>query len=252
MVRALAIGLGLLGVARAAPVGFQPGEGMTFTLSVGPIEAGRARMSVGLPEPIDGRRLAAVHGEAHSASWLQLLARLDDDYKVTFDADALQPRKVVSVETGVRVRRIESAFDGARLDLEYNAPSTRVHQSRRLPGPARDPMCTLFALRAAALADGDAFDLLVLDGPALYRASAKVAGRESLARDGGAVRAIRVDIEAVRIRDDGARDAQVAARHISVWFSDDDLRLPYRISGDTDLGTAHIELTSYAPPPLAR
>ncbi len=66
------------------------------------------------------------------------------------------------------------------------------------------------------------------------------------------MRAIRVDIEAVRIRDDGARDAQVAARHISVWFSDDDLRLPYRISGDTDLGTAHIELTSYAPPPLAR
>src|SRR5262245_33049212 len=110
MTRAAALPFLLLGLAHAAPTGFQPGEGMTFSLAVGPIEAGRARMSVGMPARIDGRRLAAVHGEAHSASWMALLAKLDDDYKVTFDVDALTPRKVTSVETGLRVRTIESAL----------------------------------------------------------------------------------------------------------------------------------------------
>ncbi len=250
--RALAvvpIALGLVGgAARAAPAGFQPGEGLTFSLSVGPIPAGRARMSVGQPVAQKGRRVAAAHGEAHSADWLRLIARLDDDYKVVFDADALLPRTVSSVETGVRERNIETAYDGQRLVIDFTAPKQRAHQARLLPGLARDPMMTLFALRAAPLRDGDVIVALVLDGPALYRATCRVKGRQALERSDGKAAAIRVDVEALRV-DDRNRPSGLPARHITIWLSDDDRRIPYRVSGDTDLGTANVELTSYVAPP---
>ncbi len=237
--------------AAATPGGFQPGEGLTFSLTVGPVPAGRARMSVGRPERLHGRRLAAVHGEAHSAEWLRLLARLDDDYRLVFDADALLPQTVSSVETGLRERTIESRFEGARIALDVVAPREQLHQRRILPGVARDPLTALFALRAAPLRDGDVMRPLVLDGPALYRAMMRVHGREALATGGGPVTCVRIDVEATRIFDSG-RPVGQRPRHITIWLSDDDRRVPYRISGDTDLGTARIDLTSYGAPAPGR
>lgn len=240
--------IGLLALATApvaaAPAGFQPGEGLTFTLSVGPIPAGKARMSVGAPLRQQGRLVAAVHGEAHSADWMRLLARLDDDYKVVFDAEALLPRQVHSVETGVRDRAIHSTLDGPQLSLDFAAPKEAYHLARTLPGNALDPVTALFTMRAARLGDGEVVELLVIDGFALYRAAATVVGREQIERDGGPAAAIHLEIEAKRIDDQNRWDKK-PPRHISLWLSDDDRRIPYRLAGDTDLGRANVELTSY-------
>jgi hypothetical protein len=71
------------------------------------------------------------------------------------------------------------------------------------------------------------------------------------------VRTVRVAIEAQRTDDGGRADPrQPQPRHITMWLSDDALRVPYRIEGDTDLGRARVELTGYVPgevaPALAR
>lgn len=244
----LALGLAVSNeAARANPAGFQPGEGFTFTLAVGPVPAGKARLSVGWPTRVDGRHLAVVHGEAHSADWMRFIARLDDDYKVVFDADALTPKTVASHETGIRERSVETVFDGARFTIDFRAAKGGQHQNRVLTDVPRDPMTALFWLRGARLRDGDVLRGLVLDGPAVYRSTTRVIGRERLIRDQGPVDAIRLAIEAVRIDDRGRSVAQ-APRHITLWLSDDDRRLPWRISGDTDLGTAEVVLTSYRGP----
>lgn len=233
--------------AEAAPAGFQAGERMTFSLSVGPIPAGRARLSVGLPVRKNGRRLVAVQGDAHSAEWLSFIARLDDDYQVILDADALTPTRVQIVETGVRERRITTDLDGARMALDFVSPKDQHKERRLLPGAPRDPMAALFALRAAPLRAGEVIELLVLDGPALYRAIARVVVRERITREEGPAAAIRIAITAQRI-DDRAKPANLPQRHITIWLSDDDRRLPYRVEGDTDLGRASVELTSYSGP----
>jgi hypothetical protein len=231
--------------ARAEAAGFVPGEGLTFALTVGPIEAGRARMSVGAPVRKGGRTLASMQGEAHSAAWLRLLVRLDDEYKVVFDTDALLPTRVMSVETGLRERRIVNKIDGAKMAIDFAAPGETYTAARKLPGMVRDPMTALFALRAARLADGDVVPLLVLDGPALYRSTARVAGRERILAVGEEVQAIRIEIVAVRIDYAGTPVPNWWERRITAWLSDDERRIPYRISGDTDLGRASVELTSY-------
>jgi hypothetical protein len=246
--------LGVLwcGLARAEPSGpmpgYVPGEAFTYKFSIGVIDAGRARMSVGYPASIDGRRVLAVAGDAHSASWFAVIAKLDDQYKVILDAEKLFALKVASAETGIRTRAIQSELDGRMLDIAISAPLRNEKFHRRLPGPPRDPVGSLFALRAARLADGDVVELLALDGAALYRGSIAVAGREELTlASGKTVRAIRLDALAQRI-DDGGHPARVPIRAFRIFLSDDDARIPWRISGETDLGEARLELTSYVPP----
>ena len=252
--RALAALLSLVSLAdaRAEPPGILPGyvagEAFTYKFSIGVIDAGRARMSVGYPIAIDGRRVLAVAGDAHSASWFAVIAKLDDHYKVILDADKLLALKVASVETGIRTRAIKSEMDGRVLDIALTAPLRNEKYHRVLPAPPRDPVASLFALRAARLADGDVLELLALDGAALYRGRIRVVGREELTRaQGGPVRVIRLDAMAQRI-DDVGHIAPFPARAFHIYLSDDAARIPYRISGDTDLGEARLELTSYIPP----
>src|SRR5581483_746092 len=218
-------------------------------------ESGRARMSVGLPTTRAGKRLVAVHGQAETAKWLQLMVRLDDDYRLIYDAATLLPVEVVSVERGVRERRIASKVDGRRADIDVQAKRDAGRARRTLPNVVRDPLSALFALRAAPLADGARLGLDVLDGAALWRVRLEVHRGEKvrLERNGDDARsrvAIRVDGELRRI-DDLGRELGGAPRHLQVWLSDDAERLLLLVEGDTDLGRASLELTSYTPPPGA-
>src|SRR5438105_2926695 len=78
--------------------GVRPGEAFTFRFSVGPVESGRARMSVGDMMERDGRKLLAVHGQAETSKWLKAMVKLDDDYKLVLDSHTLLPVEIESVE----------------------------------------------------------------------------------------------------------------------------------------------------------
>src|SRR5690348_8438913 len=122
-VRAICLATGLLHLPDARALekrapgvsgGCRPGEAATFKFSVGPVESGRARMSVGRPTRKDGRTVVAVHGQAETSPWLQLLVRLNDDYQLVLDATTLLPIEVREVERGMRERRIDAQLDGRR------------------------------------------------------------------------------------------------------------------------------------------
>ena len=236
------------------PYGAQHGEAFTFKFSVGPVESGRARMAVGRPTTKNGRRVVAVHGQAETAAWLKLLVKLDDDYQLLYDADSLLPVEVVSVERGLRERKITSKIDGRRANVELVATKNGGRASRYLPSAVRDPLSELFALRAAPLTDGEHLEHDILDGPALWRVRLEVkrGERVRLESDGDGAKshgAIRIDGELRRIDDLGRDVAGQAKRHVTAWLSDDRTRVLLRLEADTDLGRCALELTSYAPPP---
>jgi hypothetical protein len=249
----------LISAVSSAPLGMRAGEAFTFRFSVGPIESGRARLSVGAPaRDRDGRRLVAVQGQAESAPWLRLFAPLDDRYRVILDADALTPREIVSEEHGVRERTTTTTLDGAARAMTFHqetrakgvaAPQIR-DERRRFGGPVRDPLAGLFALRAAPLVDGERIEQLLLDGPILWRATLEVkrGARLRLESDGDGAqsrRAIRIDGVLARA-DDGGRVIGRPERRFTIYLSDDDARLLLRLEADTDLGRCALELTSYS------
>jgi len=237
--------------AAAAHSGALPGEAFTFKFSVGPIESGRARMSVGLPVEKDGRRLVAVHGQAETLPWLQIVARMNDDYKLVLDAGTLVPVEVSTVERGVRERRIDTKMAaGAHpsdriVDVSLKSAKESGHARRSVPGVVRDPLSALFAVRAALLRDGDALSFLVLDGIVLWRSRIEVhRERLRLENDEHSRKAIRLDGTNLRV-DDAGKPTGLPARRYTVWLSDDAERVLLRMEAEIDLGKAVIELTSY-------
>ncbi len=233
----------------AERIGVVPGEAFTFKFSVGPIESGRARMSIGEPIERDGQRLLAVHGQAQTAKWLQLVVKLDDDYKLVLDAHTLLPVQVESVEHGLRERRIASTLHGRSANVEVSDPKTAQRSGgtrRTLPEAVRDPLTALFALRALRLGDGERLVFDVLDGAALWRVRARVRRGERVridadGEDARSRRDIRVDGDLERIFDDGRAQPGVTARHVRLWLSDDERRVLLKLEGDTDFGVCSLE-----------
>jgi hypothetical protein len=249
IMRPLALWLLLAAPASAAAhSGALPGEAFTFKFSVGPIESGRARMSVGLPVEKDGRRLLAVHGQAETLPWLALVARMNDDYKLVVDAGTLIPVEVTTVERGIRERRFDTGVhaSGRLVDLSFKSPKDNNHARRSVPDVVRDPLSALFAVRAAGLRDGDALTFLVIDGMALWRSHIDV--KRQILRteeDPHGKKAIRLDGTNLRI-DDAGKPTGLPARRYTCWLSDDADRVLLRMEAEIDLGKAVIELTSYS------
>jgi hypothetical protein len=249
--RAFCLATGLLRVPDTAAAGLQPGEAATFKFSVGPVESGRARMSVGKPTRKDGRTVVAVHGQAETAPWLQLLVRLNDDYQLVLDAATLLPLQVLSVERGLRERRIDAQLDGRVADFTVEGSREAGRHHRVLPTVTRDPLAQLFALRAAPLRDGDRLEQDVLDGTALWHAQMSVHRGERVHLDidgerAAARPAIRIDGTLTKINDTGRPMGQ-PQRHLTAWLSDDQTRILLRLEADTDLGRCSLELTRYFP-----
>jgi uncharacterized protein DUF3108 len=237
--------------AFATHPGARAGEAFTFKFSVGPVEGGRARMSIGKAVAQRGRRLVAVHGQAETTAFVKVLMRMDDDYKLVFDAGNLLPVSVSETERGVRERRIRSTMDGRTADVDFWAPDRQMKVRHNLPRHARDPLSGLFALRALPLPDKQKLEVDILDGNALWRVALAVHRGEHVVLDGGARSAIRVDGVARRIEDDGRPRAGMESRGITLWISDDADRVLLRLEADTDLGRCALELTSYVPPARA-
>ncbi|MDB4965724.1 MAG: hypothetical protein JWN44_1413 [Myxococcales bacterium] len=231
--------------------GARPGEAFTFKFSIGPVEGGRARMSIGKTMSRGNRRLVAVHGQAETTSIIKLVARMDDDYRLVVDTGNLLPVSVSETERGVRERRIKSTMSGRTADVDFWAPNKQSKGRHTLTRLARDPLSAFFALRALPLESGHKMSLDILDGNALWRVALDVKRGESLrVGDGGAARrAIRVDGVARRIEDSGQPRAGQGARGITIWLSDDADRVLLRLEADTDMGRCALELTSYDAPP---
>jgi hypothetical protein len=255
----LLIPLVLASSALAAPAsggahpGARPGEAFTFKFSVGPVEGGRARMSVGKPVAERGKRVVWAHGQAETTAFIKLLARVQDDYTVAVDTGNLLPLTVRETERGLRERKISSVVDGRTADVDYWSPEKQHKGRRHLPRIVRDPLSGYFALRALGLDDGQKIGLDVLDGAALWRVALTVKRGEKVRVDsdgaGAAARAaIRIDGVATRI-DDGGRPRGTPPRSMTIYLSDDADRVLLRLEADTELGRCALELTSYQPAP---
>jgi hypothetical protein len=246
----LVVGLLAAAPAAAAHPGARPGEAFTFKFSLGPIEGGRARMSIGPVVARRGRRVVAVHGQAETTAFIKLLARMDDDYTLVVDTGNLLPVSVAETERGVRQRRISTAhLDGRTADVDFWSPEKQRKARHVMSRIARDPLSGFFALRALPLDDHSRIDLDILDGNALWRVALTVhRGAEvRLGEDRAARAAIRIDGVAHRIDDAGRPRPAGGARTLTMWLGDDADRALLRLEADTDLGRCALELTSYLP-----
>lgn len=223
------------------------GEAFTFTLRfLGSFDAGRARMAVSPPVASPTGPIINVVAEAEATGFAKALTGLHEDYRLVLDATTLLPRRMHLVESGTRNRTATIDVTDRRIDIHVLQPPLEKRWAGVLPSQPLEPLAVLLLLRAARLHNGDKLELIVMDGTAFYQGTMEVAGRQELTTAIGNRPAIKILCRGERISENGVKLGR-PPRSAMMWVSDDTARLPLRVEGETELGTAEFALTGYEP-----
>ena len=221
------------------------GEAYTFGLRfLGSVDAGRARLSISPPSPRDAEPVVRIEAEAEALGLAKAITGLHEHYQLVLSAQTLLPRTIVLHETGWRVRKANISIEGNNVHFAVERPSGRQNYSVLVPQKPLEPLSVLLLLRALKLAQGDQIDLVLLDGSSFYEGTMQVVGKEEVTTPIGRHAAIKIACRGERITVGGKKLGK-PPRFGIVWVSDDSIRLPLRIEGETELGRAEFVLTSF-------
>jgi hypothetical protein len=231
---------------------FVPGEAMTFEVTFRGIEGGRARVAVGAPTLVDGRRVLALRASAESAGLVATFKEMRDDLTTWIDADSALPLRTESdaniTGKAVQVKAVFAA-DRASAELEITrGEKTRTVKRVLPPAEVYDPLGALLVMRGLDAPDGARAVFYTLGGQRLWRTELTVAGREELRGPLGRFACVRLEGVSTRLATNLKDDTRKPPRRFSVWISDDARRLPLRITAHTELGDVNVIATSYEAP----
>ena len=228
-----------------------PGEVMRFELSLHNIVGGEAILAVGQPGKVEGRDVIVVRSQSKSAGVAALFKEVSDDVTTWVDLVSGKPTQLVAdVKFGAKEALIETSFSGrrpGRFDIDY----TRRGRGKRtvmqqMPNAGTyDGHSVLGVLRAWAPPTGTQSYFYVLAGKRLWSNEVKVAGREKITTKLGHRNAIKIEGIAWRLDRRLARVKNKKSRSYTIWISDDEQRLPIRVSAQTEYGEVKVELVNH-------
>jgi hypothetical protein len=212
---------------------------------------GELRLSID-DERVDGsRRLLKVGGYGQGA--ILGLGRTEKRIDGEFDPATLNSRRWTMARTGGE----------AVTDVMEQAQAGVVTMTRQRPGQAQtnrqatfqaitlDPVGLLMRLRVAPPSAGQPAVLQLLDGQALWRVTLTLAGRESLSISEHTMAVLRIEGRADPIFYNGSDAPDRPRRTFTVWLSDDDTRIPLRLTLPIGPGEVLVELLELTRTPRA-
>ncbi len=239
-------------LAGVAPF-FVAGESMTWEVTFRGIEGGRARVAIGAPVVVDGRRVLALSAEAESSGLLAAVKEIRDDQRAWIDADTGAPvRSESEANTSGKLIKVQTVFtpDGksAALAIQIGAGAARK-MVRKLPdGGVYDPLGVLLVMRAWRAPVGARTGFYTLGGQRLWRTQLTVEGVEELRTPLGKSMTVKLTGVSTRLHASGQIDASKPPRKFTVWVTDDERRIPVKIRAHTELGDLDVTATSYDVP----
>jgi hypothetical protein len=151
----------------------------------------------------------------------------------------LQTNKVD--EQGKRLRISEAVFDGGKVVWTERDPNDPNRPPRvvtnQLSGTVQDIASAFYFLRTQPLALGQSFEMLVSDSGQIYRTPVRVTERKKMKTVLGQVWTLRVEPEIF-----GEGHLLRGKGQLSIWFTDDERRVPVKAHISNELGTLDIKL----------
>ncbi|HEX3694777.1 MAG TPA: DUF3108 domain-containing protein [Polyangia bacterium] len=229
-------------------------EEAVYRVSYGAIGSiGQLRLSIADERTEGGRRLIKVAGRGEGS--ILGLGRSEKSVDAEFDPATLGARRWTMIRTGGDdvTDTIDQPQAGVlRLARQKpGAPPSTKQVVFSAATPTMDPVGLLMRLRAAPPVVGQPVVLQILDGQALWRVTLTAVGRQTLPETDGRVATVRVDGRADPIYYDG-RDADDRPRRtFAVWLSDDDARVPLRLTMPIGIADVVIQLVEATRTPRA-
>ncbi len=234
---------------------FIGGEAMSFDVSLRGVVGARAVIAVGEPGFLDGKSVIVVRSSVASAGIVAAIRVVHDEIESWIDLETgLVVTHIADSTFGKKSSHVETVLGGGKpgvFDLEYTRKGKSLLKIRqRLPPGAHafDIHATLGVLRAWDAQEGEETNLFLLSGKQLWRSSIRMGASENVKTKLGNYPAIRVDGVAQRVNRGLVDQTKKKPRHFSVWFSDDENRLPLLVIAKTEYGELKVELTEYTRP----
>jgi hypothetical protein len=201
------------------------------------------------PTVIDGRKVYQVRVEAKTSKALDLIWKMRDTIRSTFDAKALLPsRFIFSQRENSRIINTEARFD--RSNKRWSVNRQQAGKQPRVyhfsSGNTLDPITAVYLARSTDFKVGDKLYFKVFGGRYQYLLELFVEKKEPVALESGET------VEAYRIipRVQNLTKKGYASRfsEATIWISADERRLPIKLSSKIAFGSVHLELADYKQP----
>ncbi len=216
---------------------FMEGERLLFDISFGVINAGEGEMSIPEITEINGRECYRVLFTARSVSPFSWVYRVDDRWETHIDRRGLFPwRFTLRIREGRYSRDFAVDFD------QINNVATTRKGEYDTPPYVHDIVSSFYFIRTVDFSEfepGQRITLKNFYNDSTYSLDVLFHGREVVKVRTGTFRTILIEPlikEGGLFKRDGA---------IFVWLTDDNLRVPVRVSTRIPLGSITAELKYY-------
>jgi Protein of unknown function (DUF3108) len=210
---------------------FAAGETLDYTLTWMKVTGGTARMTIGPSE--QEQNAFRITSFARSGGGLGRLVKVRDHIETTVarnDFSTLRITKDLN-ERGNKLKETTVIEDGV-------ATRKRKHiRKLPVPRPVLDPISVIYHLRTLDLTPGKVYDLTLYADLKLYDVKAKVIRREMVQTPAG-------NFNCVLIEPEMSNAGVMREERLSIWYSDDERRLPVRIRTEVKFGSVTATLRS--------
>ena len=234
-----------------------PGEHMQYRLALQGVELAVYDMAVGEPAAVGNKTAVLVQSHAKTVG-LGALVKVDDYFNSYIDVATGHPLRWTCDEyssDGKHKEKTEADLAGRTGDT---VPITfHLDDEAPKPEPQKVSMPDVWDLNAFVIAlrswegpPGTAVTIEALRSRYLWHIDAKIHGKEKLVTDlngGMELPALRFDADLYKLDRNDARDPGSDQRHLSIWVSDDDGRVPLKIVAKTDYGDIEMKIVDYQP-----
>ncbi|HEV8129996.1 MAG TPA: DUF3108 domain-containing protein [Acidobacteriota bacterium] len=241
--------------SKVSPVPFKPDEVMVYEVKwkaplffMPAVHAGFTTLRVLPPANYEGKPALHFTATAKSDGFFPRLGGIDidDSFDSIVSADDFCSLKIVKIQKeGGRKRDIVLTFDSERknthvLEKDIATMPPRVTRDETLPLPACtvDVLSVFYAARRFNLEMGKSFNMMLSDNGTTRPITITVEKREQVDTGEGKV-------PAVKLRTGSAMGLFSRGGTFSIWYSDDELRVPVRFEAKVNFGKVYGWLQSY-------
>lgn len=225
------------GKAYALPFG--PGEEVRLNVSIFSIGVGNIHIAVHR-DMVDSTPVWPIQMRAKTAGIAGAFYKVDDTMTTKFDpVTKLSVGSEFLENFGDFHNKETVRFDGESATVRRDFKGATNEQVHAVAPGSTDILAAVYALRDQPLPKGAQFRLPIFTGHKNWEMIATVAGTERINTDAGKYDAIQVRC---RTLFGGKFSTQ---GDIVVWFSNDDRRIPVKMTAPFALGTMEASLASY-------
>ena len=220
---------------RSVPnLAFQVGEQLSFEISYGLIKAGLAKMEVMSLDTLNERPIYRIRTQARSKPFFDQFFKVRDQAESLVDAAGLF---TWSYQKHLR----EGSYRRDRID-RFDPINERIYTRKdtlSAPRYTMDAMALLYYTRNIPLVVGDTLSMVNFEDGKVYPFYVQVLRKEKVKVEAGKFDCVVVE---PLVKEERLFKGQ---GKLTIWFSDDERRLPVLMKSKVIVGTIDLELVDY-------